>query len=90
MELTAPLCSSDQLRAWSATSSQPSIPAMKCVRPGYSFSSVAEAARFCSFSSVLFNETGLMWSLPPAISSKGARDGFRKSTLAGDLGLKPA
>jgi hypothetical protein len=57
---------------------------MKCVRPGYSLSSVAEAALLCSSRIFLFRDTGLMWSKPPAIKRSGGRFARPESTAAGE------
>jgi hypothetical protein len=61
---------------------------MKCVRPAYSFSSVAEGARLCSLRMLRFRDGGLMWSCSAATRSSGARAGLRKSTAAGERGLR--
>jgi hypothetical protein len=57
---------------------------MKCGRPAYSFSSVADGALLCSFRIFRFSETGLMWSALPAISRSGGRFAMPDSTEPGE------
>ena len=66
------------------------MPAVKCVRPGYSFDSVTDGAFRCNLRTVLFKAGGLMWSCSPTRSNSGARAGLLKLIFAGEPGLRPS
>src|SRR4029450_2936229 len=77
-------------RACAAAWSQPCGPSVLCDRSGYSLYSVMAFDFLYRLKLAFVVDAGTMWSLPPAIRSRGGRSLLWKFTAVGEFGLKLA